>query len=88
LRPFQIAYFDGAKPVPVGHENQCRVTMPVAPLAGGPGKRFDLRRAAAIRDCSVAWEAAVACELTGLGCLAALTVGAQSLTYSPVVYAH
>ena len=56
LRPFQIANLDRAQPVPVGHEDQCCVTMPIAALAGSPDKRFDFRwrlgtHAGAIRCC-------------------------------------
>src|SRR5262249_2101415 len=43
LGPFQIANLDGAQPVSVGHEDQSRVTRPIAALAGGSDKRFDLR---------------------------------------------
>jgi hypothetical protein len=43
LGPFQVTGLDGAKPMPIGHEDQSRVTVPVAALAGGPDKRFDFR---------------------------------------------
>jgi len=42
LRPFQITYLDSPQSVSVGYEYQRRVTMPVAPLASSPNKRFDL----------------------------------------------
>ena len=32
LRPFQIANLNGPQPVPVGHEDQSRVTMPIAAI--------------------------------------------------------
>src|SRR5262245_31632547 len=43
LRPFQIANLDGTQAVPVSHQDQSRVSMPIAAFAGGPDKRFDLR---------------------------------------------
>jgi hypothetical protein len=42
LGPFQVAQLDRPQSVPVRHEDQGRITMPVAPFARGPHKRFDL----------------------------------------------
>ena len=44
LRPFQIANLNGTQPVPVGHEDQSRVTMPIAAFAGSLDKLFNLGR--------------------------------------------
>jgi hypothetical protein len=42
LGPFQIAQLSRPKSVTVGHEDQCCVSMPMAALAGGFDKSFDL----------------------------------------------
>ena len=44
LRPFQIANLDRAQAMPIGDQDQGRVTVPVAAFARGPNKRFDLGR--------------------------------------------
>jgi hypothetical protein len=42
LRPFQVAEFDRPKPMPIGDEDQGRVSMAMAAFTGDADKRFDL----------------------------------------------
>ena len=74
----------------IGHEDQGGVTVPIAAFVGDPHKRFDLCGGQVLPRAQFAIAGAcrtgAAFALTGLGCLAAPTVDAQSLAYRPVVH--